>query len=55
MYGPEHMDAGRAARVLGERAHVLGPIVGALAAACAYDAIVIPGRPSMRPIDTLGA
>jgi glycerol uptake facilitator protein len=36
-------------------AYVLGPIAGALAAALAYGAIVLQGRPSLRPVDKLGA
>jgi MIP family channel proteins len=36
-------------------AYVLGPVVGALAAAAAYSAIVLRGRPGLRPVDKLGA
>jgi len=35
-------------------AYVLGPILGGLAAAFAYSAVVLQDRPSARPIDTLG-
>jgi MIP family channel proteins len=36
-------------------AFVLGPIAGALAAAFAYQAVILHDRPSERPIDTFGA
>lgn len=35
-------------------AYVLGPLVGALAAAFAYDAVILRDRPSERPVDKLG-
>ena len=34
--------------------YVLGSVAGALAAAFAYGAIVLQGRPSLRPVDKLG-
>jgi glycerol uptake facilitator protein len=36
-------------------AYVVGPILGAVAAVMAYNAIVLPRRPSPRPIDKLGS
>ncbi|MGH2944251.1 MAG: hypothetical protein ACRDLN_15915 [Solirubrobacteraceae bacterium] len=33
--------------------YVLGPIAGALAAALAYDAAILHGGPSVRPVDRL--
>jgi hypothetical protein len=35
-------------------AYVLGPVAGALAAAGAYSAIVLRGRPALWPVDKLG-
>lgn len=35
-------------------AYVVGPIAGAVAAALAYDAILLRDRPSVRPVDKLG-
>jgi MIP family channel proteins len=36
-------------------AYVLGPVAGALAAAAAYSAIVLRGRPALRPVDKLSS